>query len=55
MDDSRKEVTLAQVAKAKRKGLNFILDNLEVHAEVTVRDKDGNIKGKFNMRNNNAT
>ncbi len=49
--DDRKEITVAQLADAHRKGLDFILDNIEVTAKVTVKDKDGNVKGKFNMRN----
>ncbi len=49
--EDRKEITVAQLADARRKGLNFILDNLEITAVATVRDKDGNVKGKFDMRN----
>ena len=55
MEDGRKEISLEQVAEAKKKGFDFILEDLEVVAKVTVKDKDGNVKGTFNMRNNDAT
>ncbi len=48
---TRKEITMAEVAEAQRKGLDYILDNLEVTAIATVKDKDGNVKGTFKMSN----
>jgi len=53
MNDERKDITLAEVADAQRKGLDFILDNLEVTAVVTIKDKHGNVKSKVKVRNDN--
>jgi len=49
MAEDRKEISLADVADAQRKGLNHVLDNLEVSGTVVVRDSDGNIKGEFEL------
>jgi len=47
----RKEITIAQLSEARQKGLDYILDNIEVKAVVTVKDKNGKVKGTFNMDN----
>ena len=56
-----KEITLDQLSEAVRKGLDHILDNVEVKAVITVKDKDGNVKRKmttqevdFNATRNNS-
>jgi len=41
----KKEFTLDEAVK---KGINLALDNIEVKAKITVKDKNGNIKGTFN-------
>jgi hypothetical protein len=41
---SKKTFTLDE---AVQRGINLALDNIEVKAKITVRDKDGNIKGNF--------
>jgi hypothetical protein len=51
MSEDRKEITKAELNQATRKGLDYILDNIEVKAVVTVKDKHGNVKGTFNMDN----
>ena len=42
---SKKEISLDE---AIQRGINLALDNIEVKAKITVKDKDGNIKGTFN-------
>jgi CheY-specific phosphatase CheX len=49
MTEDRKEITLEQVAEAKRKGLDFILDNLEVKGVAVIKGKDGKIKGQMEL------
>lgn len=51
MSEDRKEITMAQFNEARSKGLDYILDNIEVKAVVTVKDKNGKVKGTFNMDN----
>ena len=51
MSEDRKEITLAEMNEAVSNGLDYILDNIEVKAVVTVKDKNGEVKGTFNMDN----
>lgn len=45
----RQEITVADIAKAKEKGLNFILDNMKVKGTAVIRGKDGKIKGELKL------
>ena len=46
------QVTLEELIEArKKKGLDFVLDDIEVQGIATIKDKDGNIKGEFELTN----
>ena len=49
MPEERKTITVQEVAEAKRRGLNFILDNLEAKGSAVIRGKDGKMKGKIEL------
>lgn len=55
MSKERKIITVQEVAAAKRKGLNFILENIEAKGSALIRDKHGKVKGKLRLENINVT
>ena len=46
---SERELTLDEVAEAKRKGLDYIIDNIQVKGVAVIRGKDGEIKGEIEL------
>lgn len=52
---SKKEVTVDELIALEKKGMNFQLDQVEIKATVTVKDRNGNVKSTFEMRNEDAT
>jgi hypothetical protein len=55
MSKERKTITVQEVAEAKRRGLNFILENLEAKGSAVIRGKDGKVKGKVKLGDINVT
>lgn len=46
---SRVQITLEEAIEAKKKGLNFVLDNIQVQGVAVIKDKDGNVKGEMEL------
>ena len=51
----KKELTVDELIALEKKGMNFQLDQVEIKATVTVKDRNGNVKSTLTMRNENAT
>lgn len=47
--NGRREISLDDLADAKKRGLDHILDNMEVKGVAVIKDKHGNVKGKLNL------